>query len=40
MIILHAQSGCIGGWFAVQASAVGMCECAVGGPCQSAEQAE
>ena len=40
MIISHAWSGCINGWSVVQASAVGMCEFAVGGACCSAEQAE
>ena len=29
VIILRAWSGCIGGWCAVQASAGGMCDCAV-----------
>ena len=28
VIILHAWSWCLGGWFAVQASASDMCKCA------------
>ena len=29
-IISHACSGCIGGWCAMQASAIGVCECTAG----------
>ena len=35
MTISHAWSGCIDGWCAVQVSASGMCECAVGEVCVS-----
>ena len=38
-----AWGGCVGGWCAVQTSAIGMCDCAaggVGGACQSDWQAE
>ena len=40
VIIWRAWGGYIGGWGAVQAGASSMCECAVDGACQSAEQAE